>query len=180
MIEEQKQPPTSPDRGELVRELNRVSREASALGVLFGETVAKHLGINHTDLECLDLIFVRKRVTAGEIAEVSGLTTGAVTGVIDRLERVGLARRERDKVDRRKVYVKATPKVTKIARTYYGSFERNMNRLTESYTDEQIALLVEFYSRSGEIIRGELKKLGDEQHATVSGSRRPKPERVKS
>src|SRR5690242_15465290 len=70
---------------------------------MFDEAVAQFLGINRTDGRCLDVIDRRGRVSAGQLANESGLTTGAVTVVIDRLERAGYVRRIRDELDRRKV-----------------------------------------------------------------------------
>src|SRR5262245_31160826 len=97
-------------RQELVAALNVAMREASGQGMLYSQAVAQRLGINSTDLECLDYI-VRGPVTAGALAEATGLTTGAITGVIDRLERAGFAKREADANDRRKVLVRITPAV---------------------------------------------------------------------
>src|SRR5580700_8824106 len=97
----------SKKRLELTGALNLAMREASGLGVLFSQEVARRLGIASTDLECLDYLG-RGPIAAGELAELTGLTTGAITGVIDRLERAGLARRSRDVADRRKVLVEAT------------------------------------------------------------------------
>lgn len=162
MTDEQKQG-AKPGSGSnaLAQELTRIACESSGLGVLFGEAVARRLGIAHADLECLDLILVRGRVTAGEIAAASGLTTGAVTGLVDRLERAKLARRERDAVDRRKVYVTVLPAAMKAAKTYYGSFEKQMKQLVESYTNDQLSLLIGFFSRSREIILREIQKLDE-------------------
>src|SRR3979409_1184101 len=81
-------------------------RRSSAAGVLHGQTVARRVGVNSTDLECLDLILMSGPSTAGEIARHTGLTSGAVTGLIDRLERLGLVERTADPADRRKVLVR--------------------------------------------------------------------------
>ncbi|MEV6240553.1 MarR family transcriptional regulator [Lentzea sp. NPDC051838] len=85
-------------------------REQSALTVMFHTKVAEQMGLSATDEKCLDLaIRADGPLTAGRIAELSGLSTGAVTGVIDRLERAGFVRRVRDPHDRRKVLVEVTP-----------------------------------------------------------------------
>ena len=85
-------------------------REQSALTVMFHARVAEKMGLSATDEKCLDLAMrAEGPVTAGRIAELSGLSTGAVTGVIDRLERAGYVRRVRDPHDRRKVLVEVTP-----------------------------------------------------------------------
>ncbi|MET8762097.1 MarR family transcriptional regulator [Lentzea sp. NPDC004782] len=84
-------------------------REQSALTVMFHTKVAEQMGLSATDEKCLDLVMrAGGPVTAGRIAELSGLSTGAVTGVIDRLERAGFVRRVRDPHDRRKVLVEVT------------------------------------------------------------------------
>ena len=85
-------------------------REQSALTVMFHTKVAAQMGLSATDEKCLDLALrADGPLTAGRIAELSGLSTGAVTGVIDRLERAGYVRRVRDPHDRRKVLVEVTP-----------------------------------------------------------------------
>lgn len=147
------------DPAALAQQLNTAAREATGLGVLFGQAVAKRLGIAHADLECLDMILVRGRVTAGEIATASGLTTGAVTGLLDRLERAELVRRTRDTEDRRKVHVMAQPAALRATSTHYGSLEKKMNRLIASHSPEQLLLLIDFFSRSRDIIQGEIKRL---------------------
>ena len=97
-------------RRELEAALNAAMRDVSGQGVLYSQAVADRLGMNSTDLECLDHIS-RGPVTAGRLAKLTGLTTGAITGVIDRLERAGLARRRRDADDRRKTLVSMLPAV---------------------------------------------------------------------
>ena len=86
-------------RAALLQELEEAMRRSSAQGVLFGQAVANVAGISGSDLECIDILYLEGRVTAGRLAEVTGLTTGAITGVIDRLEKAGYVRRERAKVD---------------------------------------------------------------------------------
>jgi DNA-binding MarR family transcriptional regulator len=84
-------------------------REQSALTIMFHTKVAEQMGLSATDEKCLDLAMrADGPLTAGRIAELSGLSTGAVTGVIDRLERAGFVRRVRDPHDRRKVLVEVT------------------------------------------------------------------------
>src|SRR5205809_8022909 len=101
-------------RAALLQELEHALRRSSAQGVIFGQTVANVAGISPSDLECLDFLNLEGPVTAGRLAEVTGLTTGAITGVVDRLEKAGLVRRERDADDRRKVDIALVPE--KVAR----------------------------------------------------------------
>src|SRR6267154_3339323 len=106
-------------RTALMEELEHAVRRSSAQGVIFGQTVASRVGISSSDLECLDFLNLEGRVTAGRLAEVTGLTTGAITGVVDRLEKAGLVRRERDETDRRKVFITVVPETAmKIGQLY--------------------------------------------------------------
>src|SRR5215217_2824001 len=90
-------------KDELVGELIARYRTATNRDVAFDKLAAAHLGVSVTDMHCINIVESRHGVTAGELAVESGLTTGAVTAVIDRLERGGFARRVRDEHDRRKV-----------------------------------------------------------------------------
>jgi len=87
-------------------DFGRVNRDLSGAEVLFHAVVGEALGVSPTDYKCLDLLMRADTVlTAGRLAEMSGLTTGAITGVVDRLERAGYVRRLRDPNDRRRILV---------------------------------------------------------------------------
>src|SRR6476659_9033510 len=96
-------------RAALMVELEHAARRSSAQGLMFSQAVAHSVGISSSDLECLDFLNLEGRVTAGRLAEVTGLTTGAITVVVDRLEKAGFVRRERDEADRRKVFIATLP-----------------------------------------------------------------------
>jgi DNA-binding MarR family transcriptional regulator len=114
----------------------------------FDEAVADHLGINRTDLRCLDLLGQRGAMTAGELAEASHLTTGAITRLLDRLERAGYARRVRDTGDRRRVLVELTQLANRRAAELYGPIGEAGQTGLERYTADQLALLRDFLRRS--------------------------------
>src|SRR5229473_5182137 len=131
-------------RAALMQELEHAVRRSSALGVIFGQTVASRAGISSSDLECLDFLNLEGRVTAGRLAEVTGLTTGAITGVVDRLEKAGLVRRERDESDRRKVFIATVPEnIARIGR-FYEPVQRGMQEVCASYSDSELRLLLRF------------------------------------
>ena len=133
-------------RDALLRELEEAMRRSSAQGVIFGQTVANVAGISGSDLECLDFLNLEGRVTAGRLAEVTGLTTGAITGVVDRLEKAGLVRRERDAADRRKVFIATVPEsVARIGR-FYVPMQAAMQKLWSTYSDAELQLLLRFAS----------------------------------
>ena len=131
-------------RAALMQELEEAMRRSSAQGVLFGQTVANAIGISGSDLDCLDFVNLEGRVTAGRLAEVTGLTSGAITGVVDRLEKAGLVRRERDEVDRRKVFiVVVSENAAKIGR-FYVPMQQAMHKLWSTYSDAELQLLLRF------------------------------------
>jgi DNA-binding MarR family transcriptional regulator len=160
----------SKKRLELTGALNLAMREASGLGVLFSQEVARRLGIASTDLECLDYLG-RGPIAAGELAELTGLTTGAITGVIDRLERAGLARRSRDVADRRKVLVEATEAAAARVAPLFEPMERHAMAALASYRDEELALLLGFLRRGRDAASAALAEL----NAMPSTAAPPKP-----
>jgi DNA-binding MarR family transcriptional regulator len=137
-------------REETAAALNLAMREVSGLGVLYSQAVAARLGVNSTDLECLDHIVSRGPLTAGALATATGLTTGAITGVIDRLEQAGFARREPDANDRRKVLVRATDAVAERIAPLFAPMERAAMAALSQYRERELALLLDFLSRLGE------------------------------
>src|SRR5947208_2294054 len=129
-----------------MQELENALRRSSAQGVIFGQTVANTVGISGSDLECLDFLNLEGRVTAGRLAEVTGLTTGAITGVVDRLEKAGFVRRERDETDRRKVFIATVPaSVAEIGR-FYVPMQAAMHKVWSSYSEAELQLLLRFAS----------------------------------
>lgn len=148
-----------PDRAALLAALDREMRKASAQGTLFGQAVADRLGIASSDLECLDIINLHGMATAGQLAKATGLTTGAITGVIDRLEKAGYARRERDPSDRRKVYVRALPAIRRRIQPFYELMQREMMAIWSGYSDQELALLIDFATRSHQVLADQTAKL---------------------
>jgi DNA-binding MarR family transcriptional regulator len=108
------------NRKELAQELIHLTRAHEAANDSFDEVACQKLGINRTDLRCLNIVDNQGSVTAGRLAELSGLTTAAVTSVLDRLERAGYARRVRDQKDRRQVMVELTPLLAERAGPIWG------------------------------------------------------------
>ncbi len=133
-------------RAALLQELEEAMRRSSAQGVVFGQAVANVAGISGSDLECLDFLNLEGRVTAGRLAEVTGLTTGAITGVVDRLEKAGFVRRERDAADRRKVFIVTVPEnIARIGR-YYEPMQASMHKVWSGYSETELQLLLRFAS----------------------------------
>jgi DNA-binding MarR family transcriptional regulator len=148
-----------PDRAALLAAVLREVRRMTAQSVLISQAVSERFGLSSSDLECLDLALLSGGATAGEFASATGLTTGAITGVIDRLERAGYVRRERDPADRRKVIVRARPAMTRRIAPLYDSLQREMTALWSAYGDEQLALILDFLVRSCDLAVLEIAKL---------------------
>lgn len=106
-----------------------------------GHAAAAHIGINQTDLICLNALFREGPMSAGRLASVIGLTTGATTTAIDRLERAGYVRRRNDPDDRRRVLVVASEDGARQAFALFDDLLDALAVLAGTYTDEQVALL---------------------------------------
>jgi len=163
-------------RAALMQELEHAVRRSSALGVIFGQTVASRVGISSSDLECLDFLNLEGRVTAGRLAELTGLTTGAITGVVDRLEKAGLVRRERDDNDRRKVFIAAVPEnVAKVGK-FYEHMQRAMLKEWDSFSDAELRLLLRFMTQGYKTMLAateELKAMMETPKAKRTGAKKP-------
>lgn len=151
-------------RMELERQLSeQLGRRLSARTVLFHEAVAGKLGLNPTDLKCLDLARAEDQVTAGRIAELTGLTTAAVTSVLDRLEASGLVRRVRDTGDRRRVLVVPVAERAAEVGRLFESLEKAMRQLYAEYSSADLALIREFAGKLEEVMQSETTKLRQAQ-----------------
>ena len=120
--------------------------EARALSGDFdrlSEAVAERVGLNPGDLLAMDLISRDEGVTSGQLAEQLQLTSGAITGLVDRLERAGFARRAADPTDRRRVLVRRTAKEQLIA-DLYRPLAVGLRRRAERYSEKDLALLTDF------------------------------------
>jgi DNA-binding MarR family transcriptional regulator len=113
----------------------------------FDQAMAEHIGINRTDSRCIDLIDQAGGMTAGELAKAAGLTTGAVTAVVDRLEAAGLARRVPDPGDRRRVRIEATPKVWELSEPLLGPLLEESQPIIDELSDSEITRFTEFVNR---------------------------------
>jgi len=135
----------------LLAELARVG----AYSVLFSQAVGDRAGMNPTDVESLDFLLREGPMTAGRLAELTGLSTGgAITALIDRLERLAYVRREPDPADRRRVIVRALPEnFPPDLESLYMPLEAAMNELLAHYSDEEIALLLGFTVRTNEVMQ---------------------------
>ena len=130
--------------------LNRTMRDLSTETILLHQAIADRLGLNLTDHKCLGfLLDAGEPITAGDLAARTGLTSGAITGIVDRLETAGFARRTRDATDRRRVRLEVI--MDTVRREVFPVFERlgtRMSALAESYSQRDLATIIDFVERS--------------------------------
>jgi DNA-binding MarR family transcriptional regulator len=144
----------------LVGEWNRLGAEL----VLLSQSVADRLKINVTDLQCLVVVMSAGPMTAGQLAEATGLTTGAITGVVDRLEKAGLVQREDHPADRRRVVIRALPGDVLAAGdpAVSAAFARLATAATEQYegySDRELQLVVDALARAHPILLEQVSQL---------------------
>jgi len=175
---------SSSERKELVTALLQESRRMSTRTVVFHAAIADRLGLNPSDHKCADLICNETGpITAGRLAEITGLSTGAITGVVDRLERAGFVSRVADSEDRRRVVIQGTEGRAPDMRHLFQPMMEGMVRLCESYTDEQLALIVGFMRQSGEVAEGQILRLRQPAESAGdadSNAEKPRKSRAKS
>src|SRR5262245_12351431 len=132
----------SRERVELLAALSDEFRQLSASTIMFHQAIADRLGMNVTDHKCADILLRTGPITAGELAQRTGLTTGAITGVIDRLEKAGFVRRVRDSQDRRRVIIE--PMCQRMERQIgplFVSMARATAQLCARYSTQELAVI---------------------------------------
>lgn len=134
-----------------------LGREGSTLTVLRHARIAERMGLSATDHKAFELVGQAPGpLTAGRIAELTGLSTGAVTGVMDRLEKAGLARRVRDTVDRRKVLIEVVPGALERYAPLFESAYTNMKNVLEQFSPDERKVLERFQTTLLDGLRDEL------------------------
>ncbi len=166
----------SRERAELLAALTPAFRQLSAATVMFHQAVADRLGMNVTDHKCADILLRAGPLTAGELAQRTGLTTGAITGVIDRLEKAGFVRRARDPGDRRRVIIE--PVLKRIKRQIdplFASMARAAAELCAPYSTEELAVILDFTTRASQMALEETTRLRE----GAAGGKRPRTRTTK-
>lgn len=123
------------------------------------ELAAARLGINRTDFRCLDILSRGQAITAGKLAAEAGLTTGAVTALVDRMEKAGYVRRKRDGRDRRVVLIEATPRTAEQVWPLFAGLVAASTAVLRQFHVEELETIVRFLEMSGGAIRKHLSNL---------------------
>ena len=141
----------------VIRSLRRVNLQGS----FFGQTVAIRFGLSESDVEALEVLIDTGAATAGRLSELMGLTTGAVTRVIDRLEQGGYVQRVPDPTDRRRVIVELVPEKMSAVQATMARFGEKSAIEIGRYTDAELAVIDDFLTRMAEVTRDEANALRD-------------------
>jgi DNA-binding transcriptional ArsR family regulator len=157
-------PGVGAERHRLENDFLLAMRRTGSIMQLLGQLSADRIGINATDLNCLNQVALTGRMTAGDLARATGLTTASITGVIDRLEEGGFVRRVRDPQDRRRVIVELAygPGLREIG-PVFGPVVKAWRDTAAGYSDDELRLLVEFQGKVEEIMRSQLARLRGEE-----------------
>ena len=142
-----------PDKAQFLDALNWEARRTSAFTALLNRAVAARLGINPTDLEIAGLISVTGPVTPGRLAELTGLATGTITLVVDRLERASFARRVPDPADRRSVVIELMPGRAREAAELFAPARAAGNELAARYSDSELTLITGYLRLANDRLR---------------------------
>jgi DNA-binding MarR family transcriptional regulator len=143
-------------------------RRNQVLTDMLDEAAAGYLGINRTDARAIDVIDQHGRIAAGDLARELRLSPGAVTTIVDRLERAGYARRVPDPDDRRRVLIQTTPIIGEISARIYGTPEEGFAEVAGQYTDEESEVLLRFQQMSKAWLEDRLERV-----AKLTAERKP-------
>ena len=137
-------------RERLLVALDEAIRKVGAQAVLISDLVATRVGINSTDLECLDLLQLDGPSTAGQMSARSGLTSGATTAMIDRLEKAGYVRRRRDASDRRLVVVEVLEHCGSHIAPLYQPIQKDLEKVHARYSNRELDIVVRYLTEATE------------------------------
>ena len=134
----------------------------------FDEAAAIYLGVNRTDMRCLDVLLEQGQATPGYLADALGLTTGSITAMLDRLEKLGYVERRPDPGDRRRIQVQPTPQSVAVARKLWGPLVQEGGRGLARYSKAELELLIQ--------VLQEIQALQEAHTERIRGLRRdPRP-----
>ena len=170
-------------RPQLLKALDEAARRIGAQSVLLSDLVAARVGLNSTDLECLDLLCLAGATTAGQLAAHTGLTSGATTAAIDRLEQAGFVTRRRDAKDRRLVLVDVVETGVHLIMPFYEPLTSRINKVNARYRDHQLATVLRYLTDAIDATAEHVAWLQSQpplsrhrsRHPMTAVTRRPRP-----
>ena len=144
---------------ELERQTLLAVRDYNFSNVLLRNTIVEKLGVNITDWECLGLLLQKGVSTPTELAKHTGLTSGATTAMLDRLERSGIIERRRNPEDRRGTLIVVVKKKAADLTALFASVRRAQEQLLSSYTEKELEILLDFINKLAKVLDQESRKI---------------------
>lgn len=131
--------------------------------VLYQQRVAAAIGLYNHDFLSIDILHEKGPVTAGELSKLTGLTTGSVTALIDRLEKSGFVQRQQDPLDRRKVIIVPLYENKEEVSQIYLQLHAAMVQLAATYSDEELALISQFLRKASTVLEEQIQYLNEKE-----------------
>ena len=147
-------------------EIETWGRELNSRVIMFHHAIGEHMGLSATEHKAADILRRFGPMTAGELAEQTSLTTGAVTGLVDRLERNGYVKREHDKRDRRRVIIRpiAEGRLDEV-QDLFGPIKEAITDLLAQYDPREVAAIADFATKAAALLKEETKRMrGTRRH----------------
>src|SRR5215469_2121848 len=161
-----------PGKQGLLKAVQRAGSGYGARFILLHQAVAERLGLNIIDLRCLRLASEAGEPTAGHLAKITGLTTGTITGLLDRLEKARLIRRERVADDRRKVVVKVLPGGAQKIERIMGPLSQDMDKALQDFTEDELRAVLKFFDVTAGAVSRHLERIHEDMKSKPARSRR--------
>jgi DNA-binding MarR family transcriptional regulator len=145
-----------------VRHIRKLSQQYAYISIQMHEAIGRKAGLSGTDHKYLGFLIEKGQMTAGELATLTGLTTGAVTGLIDRFEKKKLVKRRFAEDDRRKVFIEPNTKnIMALFEPLYKEFRSNSEKLIASFSGKDLNVLEAYFSGAIEIMEETVNKVND-------------------
>jgi len=145
-------------RRELLKRFSDLGRRMSTQTVFLHQAIAQSFGLNATDTKCVDLILSHPvgSVTAGQLSAMTGLTTGAITHILDRLEERQIIERVRDTRDRRRIFIRVNPQSLEPLMPQYEAIRKAFTDLVDQYSDEELQLICDYMEKASAVANQQL------------------------
>lgn len=153
---------TNCNKKELLNSLVWKMRQYGTRTVLFHQNIANSIGVAHTDFKTANILNETGPITAGELAKITGLSTGTVTSLVDRLEKAGIVKRESDQNDRRRVVIVPIKEKQEQIKSHYVSLGEVTKKECASYSEEEMELIIGFMTKAIAILEQENERLTKE------------------
>lgn len=145
-----------------------MSQQHAYTSIQMHETIGRQAGLSGTDHKYLGFLIQKGQMTAGELSVLTGLTTGAVTGLIDRLAKKKLVKRQASKEDRRKtVIVPDTDKMIALLQPFYEDYQDSSDKLLGSFSKKELETLDKYFTKTLEIMNAKIGRLKTNRKNTL-------------